>query len=146
MTKKQLSLEDQHALGALTKRLLTIVQFIEDTQESVFAPQLRKVVESLAARGELRRMRIIARDIDAMTVALAPHQREGLEAILQHRLGIDKEAERAEMSRLAAVAIKRGRVAGEKERRRLERYVEMLEAIGGDRTELEAVEDLLRNG
>lgn len=145
MKKKRLSPDDQYALGALTERLLTIVQFIEDTRESVFIPQVRKIVESLAAKGELRRMRIVARDIDAMTLALAPHEREGLEAILQHRLGIDKEAERTELSRLAAVAIKRGQVASEKERRRLERYVEMLQAIGGNRAELEAVENLLRN-
>lgn len=147
VTKRKLSAEKEADLHALRERLLTIIQFVEDTEEDfAVGALLRKNVESAVAKGNLHGLRIMARDFDEATLALAPHEREGLEAILNHRLGIDKEAERAEMSRLAAVAIKRGKVASEKERRRLERYVEMLEAIGGERAELDAVEDLLSNG
>jgi hypothetical protein len=90
-------------------------------------------------------MRVLAREIDKMTIALAPHEREGLEALLQQRLGVDKDAERAELRRQVTTALERGAVASEKERRRLEEYVEMLEATGGDPAEIAAVTELLRS-
>ena len=88
-------------------------------------------------------MRVIARDIDQMTIGLEPHQREGLRAVLQARFGIDTEAEEAVSRRRIAKALSRGSIASEKERRHLEDYAEMLEATGGDQTELKAVRKLL---
>jgi malonyl CoA-acyl carrier protein transacylase len=62
-----------------------------------------------------------------------------LSGLLRERLGIDVESERLELKRAAETAIARGRVASEKERRRLEDYAEMLEATGGDPTEIESI-------
>ena len=145
MVMRKLSLENQAAILVLRDRLLTIIQIFEDAEDFPVGDLFRKNVESAVAKGNLRGLQLMARDFDEAALALAPHQREGLEAVLKHRLRIDNEAERAEMSRLAAVAIERRRVVSEKERRRLEIYVEMLEATGGDPTERQAVEDLLNS-
>jgi hypothetical protein len=143
MTKKRLAPEDQALLEKLRNRLLLTIQFVEGVQAFPSGVQFRRIVESTAAKGDLRAMRLIARDIDAMTLGLMPQEREGLEAILQQRLGIDKDAERAEWGRRIAGVLRRGSIASEKERRHLEDYAEMLEATGGDPSELEAVRRLL---
>ena len=80
------------------------------------------------------------------TVALPADERDGLDAMLQHRLGVDREAERAAWSERIALAMKRGTIASEAERRHLEDYAELLEASGGDNQELEAVRRLLSLG
>ena len=85
----------------------------------------------------------MARETDQMTIALTPDQRDGLEALLRTRLGIDKDAERERLRERVAETIKRGSVASEKERRRLEDYAEMLEATGGDPKEIEMVRHLI---
>ena len=64
--------------------------------------------------GPLRRM---AREIEAMTIALAPHEREGLEAVLREHHVTDKDRERAELRMRAVVALRRGAVASEKKGR-----------------------------
>ena len=143
---KKLSPEHESALQTLKERLLLTVRFIEDVQDFPSGADLRNIVESAAAKRDLRSLRLMSRDVDAMTLSLAPHERDGLEALLRQRLGVDKEAERAEWARDVAAAIKRGTVASEKERRRLEDYVEMLEATGGDPAEIDAVRRLLRTG
>ena len=107
---------------------------------------MRAIVEDAATRQDLRTLRLIGREVDAMTIALAPHERDGLEAILRDRFGVDADAERAELKRRVAAVIARGTVASEKERRRLEDYAEMLEATGGDPAEIEAVRRLVSGG
>jgi hypothetical protein len=143
---KRLSDQDQRTLEALKDRVLLTIEFIESVQDFPSAAALRSVIETSAAKHDLRSLKLISRDIDAMTIALAPHERDGLEAILKQRLGVDKDAERAELARQVAVAIARGAVASEKERQRLEAYAEMLEATGGDPDELKAVRKLIRTG
>jgi len=143
---KRLSAQDEAMLRALRDRTLLVIEFIERIQDFPTGAALRGVVQSATAKHDLRSMKLIARDIDAMTVALAPHERDGLEAILMERLGVDKEAERAGLARQVAAAISRGSVASEKERRRLEEYAEMLNATGGDPAELDAVRRLIRDG
>jgi len=77
-------------------------------------------------------------------IGLAPHERDGLEALLQERLGVDIEAEREAISANASVAIRRGTIASEKERRRLEDYAEQLEARDPTSPEAAAIRGLLR--
>lgn len=146
MTRKKLTPEDESALHTLKDRLLFTIRFIEDVQLFPSGAQFRAVIESSAEKNDLRSLKLMARDIDAMVLSLAPHEREGLEAVLKQRLGVDKDAERVALKRQVALALARGTVASEKERRRLEDYVEMLEATGGDCSEAEAVRLLLRDG
>ena len=143
---RKLSPENDAAVRALRHRLLLTIQFFENTNEFAGAPEWRELVESAAANGRLRDLRLLAREIDAMSIALAPNEREGLEAVLRERLGVDKDAERRELGQQIAKVLQRGKIASEKERRRLEEYVEMLEATGGDPGEIEAVNALLRSG
>jgi len=145
MTKKQLRPEDEIAMNALRDRLLLTIGFFEDAEEFPSGEQLRDLVKSAAAKGDLRALRLISREIDAMSIALAPHKRDGLEAILRQLFGIDKEKERAALGEQIAKIITRGTIASEKERRRLEDYAEMLEATGGDRAEIDAVRRLLNS-
>lgn len=143
---KKLSQEDESILKALKGRMLLTLRFMEDVQDFPSGVQLRAVVEAAAARSDLRSLRLIARDVDAMTLSLAPHERQGLEAVLKQKLGIEVETERVALSQQVAQALNRGTVASEKERLRLEEYLEMLEATGGDHSEVEAVRSLLHKG
>jgi hypothetical protein len=144
--KRRLSVEQEAALAALRDRLVLTLSFFENAQDFPTGKQLRDLVESTAARGSLRDMRLLAREIDGMTIALAPHERDGLEALLQQRLGVDAEAERAELRRKMAVVLQRGTIASEKERRRMEEYADLLEATSGDPAEIAAVRRLLQYG
>lgn len=142
---KKLKPEDEAAVNLLRQRLVLTIQYIEDVQDFPSGKDMQGLVVSAAGRGDLRTLRLVAKEIDAMTVTLAPHEREELEELLLSRLGVDKHLERAEMRRKVAEVLQRGTIATEKERRRLEDYVEMLEATRGDPTEIEAVQQLLRS-
>ena len=137
---------ERPGLESLRDRLLLTLQFIEGVQEFPSGPQLRRIVEDAAQRGDARALRLLVREVSGFTTALAPHQRDGLEALLQSRLGVDTDGERAELRRQAAIALHRGRVQSEKERRRLEDYAEMLEATGGDPSEIAGIRRLLQSG
>lgn len=89
-------------------------------------------------------MRLIAREIDMSLIGLAPYERDSFDALLQERLGVDVEAERAELAKKAAVARRRGTIASAKERRRLEDYAERLEASDPASAEARAIRELLR--
>ncbi|HEY2854905.1 MAG TPA: hypothetical protein VGJ18_18755 [Gemmatimonadaceae bacterium] len=143
MMKKPLSAGEVEAVNNLRERLIAMLGFFENAQEFRSAPRFRALVEETAARGSLRAMRLLAREIDDMANALHPHEREGLEAMLRSRFAIDKETERAELRRRVALVLKRGTIASETERRHLEDYAEMLESIGEDQSELRAVRSLL---
>jgi hypothetical protein len=145
MAKSKLRPEDEIKMHALRDRLLLTIRFFEDAEDFPSGEQMRRLVETATAKGDLRTLRLMSREIDAMSVGLAPQQRDGLEAILRQRLGIDKVEERAILSAQIAAIIARGTVASEKERRRLEDYAEMLEATGGDRTEIDAVRRLVNS-
>ena len=141
---KKLSRDDQAVLKSLVERMLTTIQFIQNVQSFPSGTELRSIIEQAASADDLRTIRLINREIDAMTLALALNEREGLEALLLQRVGVDKDAERGEWRRSVVTAIKRGTVASEKERRHLEDYAEMLEATGGDPAEIAAVNHLLQ--
>lgn len=143
MRMKKLRPEDKLIIEALRDRVLLTIQFFENTQDFPSGAQILGVVEDAVARGDLRTLRLVARDVDAMIIALSPHEREGLEAILRDRIGVNKDAERSELKRQVAEIIRRGSIASEKERRRLEDYAEMLEAIDADHAEIAAVRRLL---
>lgn len=141
---KKVSEADRAEVEALRARCLLMIDFFENAQDFKHAAMYRANVERVAATGSARRMRLLARDFDEMTIGLAPHERDGLEALLEAKLGVNKDAERAAQRKQVAVALARGTVASEKERRRLEDYAEMLEATGEDPAQLEAVRRLLR--
>lgn len=143
MGKKKLTPEEEAALSALRERLVLTVQFIQDRQEFPSGAELREIIESAAKKHDLRTLKLLAREIDAMAISLAPHEREGLEAVLLSRFGVDKEGERAVLQDKVIAVLRRGTIAGEKERRRLEEYADMLEVTGGDPAELATVRRLL---
>jgi hypothetical protein len=146
MAKKKLNPEEEIAARRLRDRIVMTIQFIEDVQDFPSGVQMRAIAESAANSGDYRTLRLLAKEIDAMTIALATHERDGLEALLQTRLDVNKDAERAEERKNVAAVLRRGTIASEKERRRLEEYVDSLEATGGDPGEIEAVRHLLRVG
>lgn len=135
--------EEARELG---ERLLLTLEFIEHAQEFPSGAQFRSIVESEMARGRLRALKLIARDVDEMVLTLAPNEREGLEAILRARTGFDAEATwQAERAAVEQV-LRTGRVRSEKERLRLERFVEALVVRGGESETIAAVRTLLTNG
>jgi hypothetical protein len=130
----------------LGERLLMTLKFIEQAQDFPSGAQFRSIVESEMARGRLRALKLIARDVDEMVLTLAPNEREGLEAILSARTGFEAEATwQAERTAVEHV-LRTGRVRSEKERLRLERFVEALVVRGGDPETVAAVRTLLANG
>lgn len=134
---------DDAGLTALRNRILLTLEFVENAQGFRYGQGVREATESAFQKRSLRAMRVIAREIDAMTLGLAPDQRDGLEALLRQRLGVDKDAERLELKEGIAEVLRRGTIASEKERRRLEDYADRLEATGGDPAEAAAVRRLL---
>lgn len=143
---KKANPEAELALEKLAQRLLITLRFFEGVQDFRGGATLRGMIETAAAKRDMRSLRLMAREIDAMATALFPEQREGLEAILEQRVGVDKDAERAELQKRVAAVLERGSIASEKERRRLEDYAEMLEATGGNPAEIRAVRRLLESG
>jgi hypothetical protein len=141
---KKLSPQDRAELQQLRDRALLTIELVESAESlDSMGQQMRDVVEAQFVKQSLRGLRLAMREIDALTVALPSHQREGLEAVLNARLGVDKEAEREALRAGIAAILQRGSIAGEKERNRLQNYVEMLEATGGDPAEIQAVVQLL---
>lgn len=128
----------------LGQRMLMSIEFAANAQDFPGAVDLRAIVERAILNCDLRTARLLNREVNDLMIGLAPHEREGLEALLRQRLGVDTDRERAELRRQIAKILQRGSVASEKERRRLEDYAEALEASGGDESEIAAVRRLLR--
>jgi hypothetical protein len=148
--RRELTAKELSELGTLRERMLLTIKFVAEVEDSDNTRDARvdqilsAAVEKAVADDDLITLRVLSREIDGMALALAPHQREGLEAILAKRLGINVEEEQTKLRRRAATAIRRGTVGSERERQHLQRYLEMLEQIGGDPAEIEAVHNLLR--
>lgn len=134
---------DKAALLELRKRADLTIDFFERAQGLDTAARWRGIVESAFVGQSLRKMRLIVRELDAMTIGLAPHERDGLEALLQQRLGVIKEEERKEVAKQVAAILTRGTIQSERERRRLEDYAEMVEAIGDNPGEVARVRAFL---
>ncbi|HXD48639.1 MAG TPA: hypothetical protein VN600_07695 [Gemmatimonadaceae bacterium] len=131
--------EMETKVRALRDRLNLVIRFFEETHDFPSGPQVRAIVETAAEKLDLRTLRLVNRDIDAMTIALTPRERATLDSLLRDRLGVALDSERLEIKQEAAAAVARGTVASEKQRRRLEDYAEMLEATGGDADEIRSV-------
>ncbi len=129
-------------MGNLVNRLLLTIDFIEQAQEFPSGNAIRKLVNDAAARGDARALRLMCKEIEGMRVALTPPQREELDGLLQDS-GIDLDAERAKTDHQMAAILKRGAIASERERRRLEDYLAMLETTDGDQETMEKVRALL---
>jgi hypothetical protein len=130
-------------ISALRLRLLTTIEFMESRNDFPSGAAFRGAVEKAAAEADVRTLRILSREIDAVaTLAIPPAERDGLDAVLKNRLGIDRQAERAAWGSRVAAALKRGSISSEVERRHLEDYAEMLEAEG-DIEKLNEVRQLL---
>jgi hypothetical protein len=145
MAKKKLSSEDEARIALLRERMILTIRFIENAEDFPSGPGIRQIVQNAAQKGDLRTLRLMEKEVDAMTLALPFQEREGLEALLREKLGIDAEEERMEMHRRITEVLKRGTIASEKERRRLEDYAAMLEATDGSYEQIEAVRQLLKN-
>jgi hypothetical protein len=137
--------EDEAGIALLRERLILTIRFIENAEDFPSGPGIRQIVQTAAQKRDLSTLRLMAKDVDAMALALPTQEREGLEALLREKLGVDKEEERVEMHRRMADVLKRGTIASEKERRRLEDYAELLEATDGSRELIQAVRQLLEN-
>ena len=146
MARKKHTPEEDAVVRALHGRLIMTICFIEGVQEFPSGPQMREIVESAAGRGDVRTLRVLVKEVDALTITLAPHERDGLDALLQTRLGASREAERAEMEQGVAAVLRRGSIASEKERQRLEQYADVLEVSNGDPSEIATVRQFLREG
>jgi hypothetical protein len=143
---RKLTDEQGRELRTLEQRIRLTIDFVENAQQLSSAGELRAIVDAAVAKQDLRTVRLLNREISDMTLGLAPHEREGLEAMLQARLGMSAATERAAMSQMFARALARGSIASEKERQHLEAYAEMLEATQGDESELAAVRRFLQSG
>jgi hypothetical protein len=130
---------------ALRSRMLAIVAFIEEVQEFEAGRDLRRLIQAEAANGHLRVLRLLSREVDAMTNTLEPAQREALHAMLQRQLGIDLAPERAARARWADTIVARGSVRSARERMRLEHYLEELTATGADPHRVQTIASVLRS-
>jgi len=131
MTKKT-STNRATEVSLLANRLRSTIQFVETAQDFPAGPTIRNLVGAAEAKNDLRTLRLICRDVDAMLIALAPSQRAELDTILRQQLGVDRDAEKATFDRQIAAILDRGSIASERERRRLEDYLAMLQVSGGD--------------
>ena len=132
MASRKLTSEEAAALQELRSRLLLTLEYMESVEDFPMGQRFRTIVESSAEECDLRALRLMKRDIDGMKLALLPQQREELETLLRERLGVDQALERLEEREAITRILKRGTVRSEKERRRVQEYVECLEATGGD--------------
>lgn len=140
---KALRQKDKDLLELLHARVLFTLEFLERVHDFPSAIKWRKVTEKAYAEHNLRSMRMINHEIDSMTAVLTGDQREGLEALLSARLGVNKDEERDEQRRQISRILQRGTIASERERRRLEQYLEQLEATGDSGEDLTAIRHLL---
>jgi hypothetical protein len=143
--RRHLTEAQQKELDLLGQRMLLSIEFAENAQDFPGAKDLRAIVAAAIANHDLRTARLLNREVNDLMIGLAAHERDGLEALLRQRLGIDVEQERSNSRHQISQILKRGSIASEKERRRLEDYVESLEAAGADEAEIAAIRLLLRS-
>jgi len=142
MAKKILSPEQESELHRLHERLVLTITFFQKAEDFPSGDPMRVVIEQAVQRKDVRSLRVISRELDAMALALPSYQRDGLEAKLNVKLGVDRDAERTMEDEQVKRILARGRIASEKERRRLEEYVERTD-VAGDASQAGAVRNLL---
>ncbi|MCL4215060.1 MAG: hypothetical protein KJZ74_14210 [Gemmatimonadales bacterium] len=122
-----------------------MIEFIERVQEFPSGEDFRHVIRSEMERANLNALRVIARDVDEMAMTLEPHQRDGLEAILQERPGDAGNQSWETQIAAARQAIARNTIRSERERQRFERFIEAAAGRGDDTKVLvEELRTLLR--
>ncbi len=130
----------------LGERLLLSLTFIERVQDFPSGAQFRGIVQAEMDRGRLRALQLVSRDVEEMILTLTPSERDGLDALLQARIGVETESTWRTEQEAIRGAIAAGRIRDEHERQRIERYVEALEVRGGDAVEITAARNLLAQG
>src|SRR4051812_10652808 len=117
--------QNSSTFDSVRERVLLTLNFLDQTQDlGPIGEQMRNVIDSASAKRDLKALRLIARDLDALTTAMPPHERDGLEAVLKSRLRVDKDAERAAASQRVASVLRRGKIRSEKERQHLQEYLD----------------------
>jgi hypothetical protein len=130
-------------LELLRRRLLLTIEFFERHAEFSLGAQFRDLVEHAKTQGSLRNMKLLAREVDQMAVALSPDQQDGLSAVLGTKLGVDRDAEaKAANSRLREL-VRVGHVRSEKERQFVEAQLDRLVSTQGDADLISALKGLL---
>lgn len=146
MAKRRPSAEEVLETSVLADRLILTLQFIEGVEAFPIGTQIRTIVEDAALRGDTRTLRLVARDVSEATHALSTQHQSDLARMLREILGVDLQEGQEEVRRSVKAALARGRIQSERERQRLERYVEWLEQSGGDPVEIARVTELLHAG
>src|SRR5260370_35143696 len=79
--------ERQMAAGAThqQRRIHLAVMADYDPESAALFQRICAIIDAACAKGSTRELRLIARELDAATLALPPHRREGLEALLPAR-------------------------------------------------------------
>jgi hypothetical protein len=142
---KKLTPEEERAVRDVGMRLTLTIKYIESVEEFPSGKGILSVIDRATKKNDLRTLRLLTKEIDSMSLALSPARRRELEQLLHTELGVSLEEEKADLHGAVAKVLARGTIAGEKERRRLQEYVEMLEATGGDLDVATAVRRLLAN-
>jgi hypothetical protein len=131
-------------LKLLRERITVTLRFIDEAEDlGDFGREILRKTDELFAKRSLGGLKLIAKQVDAFMIGLTQDQRDGLEAILKARIGVDREAERARGRDEVAQILTKGRIDSEKQRRRLEDYLEALESTGEDAAEAAAIRRLL---
>jgi hypothetical protein len=144
MAKRRPSAEDLLHASVLGDRLLLVVRFIEGVESFPIGPQMRTVIEDAMKRGDTRALKLVSRDVTEMTHALSSEHQSELARVLYETLGVNLQEEENVVTKAVKATLLRGCIQSERERQRLERYVEWLEQVGGDPQEIAAVTELLR--
>lgn len=133
------------SIKALRERALAILNFIESADSlGSFDLDFRAIVEQSASSGNVRRLRLLMREIEGLALALPLHKQDGLDALLHQALGVDRDAEREEALAQVRTILKRGVISSEKQRKHLEDFLDGLQPGEEVSPEAIAVAALLR--
>lgn len=138
------SVESRDEAELLYERIRLTLSFVESVQDcEPFGSAILAVAQKALASRSVRRLRLMARDVDALVATLAPHEREGLSAVLESRLRIDREKEHEERHKRVMAILRRGTLAGERERRHVIDFLEVEESRDEGSDDLDAIRRLL---
>src|SRR6478752_5845467 len=109
MARRPPSPEGMLEASRMGRRILLTMQFIENRYGAIrMSAEYRAMIQQAMEEGDRRDLKLLAADFAEMVTGLTRDEREGLEALLKQELGIDADADRAELSRQVAKSIARG--------------------------------------